>query len=439
MLRAFSRVCLTLFLVAWAHLACAQSNIIGGGIFGDVKKAGASLVMPLFSRSNGGSNSTTTQYFAFANGSASVSTAIRETPAAVAGTITKLIANYPTGAGTGTYTITLRKNGADTALTCQIVSAATQCTDTTDSVSFNPGDTYGYKVVPTSTPTSNSEWEVAAVFTGASASLLSMSDANPSNSAVNYLGVTYATAFATTEANASSLMPTGGTVDQFYVAGSAAPGAGLQWVYSIFKNGSNTGITCTISGASTTSCNDTSDSMTYSLNDTISFELCPGTVSGGVCTPSGTPAVSNARFGFRWRPTNTGEVPVFAATSAPNASSARFYAPSAGAPVSVEAGTVNLTPIAMTVKKLVGSVSTAPGGATSRTVVLRSGTGSGQSNAGTPGTETCTITSASTSCPQDTTNTYSSSVGTLLDWDVTVSGANAASTWFRLSGVVTVP
>ncbi len=69
-----------------------------------------------------------------------------------AGTIQNVgfTANSNPGVGTG-WTFTLRKNGADTAITFTIINA-TSGSDTTHTVSFVAGDYFDWKVVPTNTP-----------------------------------------------------------------------------------------------------------------------------------------------------------------------------------------------------------------------------------------------------------------------------------------------
>jgi hypothetical protein len=61
--------------------------------------------------------------------------------------------NGAPGAGK-TWTLTLRKNGADTALTCIITGTVVpaQCIDSTHSAVFSAGDTVDVKVVPTGGP-----------------------------------------------------------------------------------------------------------------------------------------------------------------------------------------------------------------------------------------------------------------------------------------------
>jgi hypothetical protein len=67
----------------------------------------------------------------------------------IAGTVSNLRIELEAAAGSAGngYTFTLRKGGVDTAVTCQILGAATSCTDTTNSVSFAVGDLFSIKAV----------------------------------------------------------------------------------------------------------------------------------------------------------------------------------------------------------------------------------------------------------------------------------------------------
>lgn len=57
------------------------------------------------------------------------------------GTAKKLMVSLTTAPGaTGSATLTIRKNGVDTALSCTVSGTATTCSNTSTSVSFNDGD-----------------------------------------------------------------------------------------------------------------------------------------------------------------------------------------------------------------------------------------------------------------------------------------------------------
>ncbi len=54
------------------------------------------------------------------------------------------------------YTFTVRKNSLDTAVTCRIAGTDTACSDLTNSVTFNLGDTISIRVLPLGSPTTRS-------------------------------------------------------------------------------------------------------------------------------------------------------------------------------------------------------------------------------------------------------------------------------------------
>ncbi len=58
------------------------------------------------------------------------------------------------GVGTS-WTVTLRKEGADTASTCTIADNATSCSDNTNTVAFVGGERVNYKIVPSGSPTAS--------------------------------------------------------------------------------------------------------------------------------------------------------------------------------------------------------------------------------------------------------------------------------------------
>jgi hypothetical protein len=84
----------------------------------------------------------------FVGAGASGTEAAVKQPAAVAMIVNKLYVITATApGGTETQVWTLRKNGADTAITCTITGAATTANDTAHSVSFVPTDTIDLKLV----------------------------------------------------------------------------------------------------------------------------------------------------------------------------------------------------------------------------------------------------------------------------------------------------
>ncbi len=76
-------------------------------------------------------------------------------------------------------------------------------------------------------------------------------------------------------ANVRQVLAVGGTASNLQIKISQAPGSGNQWKLTLCKNGSATGVTCTISGSSATACSDASHTASFSAGDTISMEIDP--------------------------------------------------------------------------------------------------------------------------------------------------------------------
>lgn len=95
----------------------------------------------------------------------------------------------------------------------------------------------------------------------------------------------------TTEANVDVAAPSALTVTNLQVSVSAAPGAGNSYAITFRDAGSDTAVTCTISGASATSCSDLTHSVNVAQGDLIDWKI----VSAGtiVTTPTLTITSNN--------------------------------------------------------------------------------------------------------------------------------------------------
>ena len=68
--------------------------------------------------------------------------------AGAAGTLSSFEFNVSSSPGFGaSWTVTVRKNGANTSVTCTISGAATSCTDSSHTASFSAGDTLSIRIV----------------------------------------------------------------------------------------------------------------------------------------------------------------------------------------------------------------------------------------------------------------------------------------------------
>ena len=114
---------------------------------------------------------------------------------------------------------------------------------------------------------------------GAAISTSMMSFCNGSLSAGLTLYYNYQRA-TTTEAEVKMPMPFAGTFSRLYVAASTAPTGAETFIATMRKNGADTTITCTITGAAV-SANDTTHSATFAAGDLIDLKIVS---SGGAAT-----------------------------------------------------------------------------------------------------------------------------------------------------------
>lgn len=341
----------------------------------------------------------------------------------VAGTISRLYARMGTALSPGTsYIITLRVNGASTALTCTITDAALGCSDTVNTVAVAVDDDVSVLIDPENTPTTQTQVQIAVQFEGSTAgeSLLLSGTQQPSTSATVYGPVGYYTTSNATEDLRTVRFPTGGTVDRLYVELQNAPGSGKNRTITLRKNGADTGITCQVVDTATT-CEETATSVSVAADDILSFSY----------TPSGTPAVSNVTASLRFVPTVDGES-VMTTNSAGNASAIvnQYLGTGGNTPTGTEGLTNSIAPTAFTWKKLYFDVTTAPGSGNSRGIY-------GRLNAAT--TTLTTSVSDTNTTNSDTTNEVSVAAGDLINWVTEPISLPTAPTTFRISGVMYIP
>ena len=94
---------------------------------------------------------------------------------------------------------------------------------------------------------------------------------------------------STTETNVDVESPAAVTVTNFYVQLSGAVGMGNSVAFTWRKNAADTTLTCTISGASATSCNDTTHSATLAQADLVDIKAVgSGTIVASVTTVMAT-------------------------------------------------------------------------------------------------------------------------------------------------------
>ncbi len=213
----------------------------------------------------------------------------------------------------------------------------------------------------------------------------------------------------------ASPMPAAGSFANLAIKLTVAPGGVTSRTFTLFKNGSSTAVTLTITGAATTG-SDITNSASYSAGDTLELRT----------SVSGSPAGSAWYFSVSFTPT-TPDVSVYG-WSASNLIANAFVQPFNGS------GFVGTTQFAgTTVVSAPGSITdmrwrlgTAPGGVTSRTATLFKNNVAQDGTGGTPDTRV-TITGASTTGNASFSLTVAA--GDQITCKHTVSGSPAGATW----------
>lgn len=217
----------------------------------------------------------------------------------IAGTFSKLrvLSEYVPG-GSESIIVTLRKNAANTSLTCTVTSAATTCSDTTNSVSVVQGD----KLVFAVNVSANNLPIVSATmdFTPTTANetfLSSVTNGGVSGTTLNYCSVLSSRSCTPTSNNSFVVgFPGAGTLDML-VASTTAPSAGKTWDFTIRNNRASTTVTCRVDGAAPNWCVDTTNSVSIAAGDLVDFATMP----------LGTPTSSIVSEGSRFVPTVAGD------------------------------------------------------------------------------------------------------------------------------------
>jgi hypothetical protein len=279
----------------------------------------------------------------------------------------------PTGGNT--WTIMVRKNLADTALTCTITAADSGVCTTSAGLALVPGDRLSLRTTSTGAP-AGTFVSVSNVFepTTPGDTLLFSYAPSISTSAAQAI-MPFMPGAASIAFRRYSMMPDDGTVDRLYVYSNApgTGGSGKSYDYSIYKNGAVTSPAITTNIADTSvSGNDVTNSFTVvgpsgaTAGDDIEF----------VGSPNSTPTAAVAGFGARFRPT-TAKFPLMVSNSvATGGATTELFYPMTGSSVSGTAteADVQTASDAMTITKLAAKYSAAPGALASgksRTVILR--------------------------------------------------------------------
>lgn len=232
--------------------------------------------------------------------------------------------------------------------------------------------------------------------------LISITQSLASNVRYSGLQAWNSLSVSSTEANASQVATQSGVLGSLYVSLSAAPGVGNSRTATIYKNGSATSMTCTISNAATTA-NDTVHTVSYSAGDTLSVEW----------NFSGTPTAAQAAFGLQ--ADQTGQTLYTSDPLTVLGTGANTYLPlQQGVSASTTPTVPSVIPTNGTISNMYFKLSGVPGAGKSYTATLVVN--------GSTTALTCAISGNATTTANDTTDSVSVSAGDTAYWQVTPSG-----------------
>lgn len=237
----------------------------------------------------------------------------------------------------------------------------------------------------------------------------SSNGAGGSTSAVNYgVFASGLIAFSTTQTDIEQVISHDLTIDRLMVYLATAPGSGKSWEFTLMKNGSATGLTCTISDAATTG-QDVSNSVSFSAGDTVSMRS----------TPSGTPTATG-RIQWTARQESSGTQALITGTNNTALGTTTQFINADHSPVSTGTQVNIQSPIPCdgTISHMYTILTVAPGVGNSRlTALMVNGSASALS---------VTISDANTT-GNDTSNSVSVSAGDLVSVRSTVTGTPGGS------------
>jgi hypothetical protein len=266
------------------------------------------------------------------------------------------------------WQVTLMKNGSTTTLTATISNTATTASDVAHSVTYAAGDTLSLQVIPSGTPTVPLlSWNVDFDSTAsANFPVLASTAASTVNSGVRYnlAQGSSGSAWNSTETNVSIIVPSAGTISDFYGLLSGAPGASKSYDFAVMLNGSAQTLAINFTGAAQTTASDTTHSFSVAAGDLISIR----------CTPTSTPTSVAAGFGLLFTPTTDGEsFHSMNTLVSPSSSATNYQSPTGTGATSWNTTEANRNhPFGpVTIKAMFVGCSTAPGAAKSFTYTLR--------------------------------------------------------------------
>lgn len=335
----------------------------------------------------------------------------------VAGTIKNLAVRAGNALTTGSYAVTLRVNGADTALTATVDSTNQVQFDTTHTVALLATDDIDFKIVPTGTPTAVTRMQISWEFDSDSLSVPLFSWEVATGSTANFFLPGAVGGSTSTELELTGIMPCAGTFSGIGVKQSGAPGAGTANNFTLRKNGADSALTNSVSGTNTS----------VAVGGTPVHVVAGDMVSIGR-TLTGAPANASLGIVLVWTPDNAGDRPVFGNITGANYTTGPRFGPASGynaTTETTESNTNALAPVAMTLSSLRFGTSAAPGAGQSRTATLRKN-----------GAASALSVALSAAANDVDTDSVTLAAGDLIDVQYDVSSSSAAATTYSRTGMI---
>ena len=293
------------------------------------------------------------------NGSSSISNteANAQAPMPTNGTLSNFqagLTNAPTAGNSWAFTV--RVAGADSALSVTVADAAVTSAVDTDVVSVTAGQLVNISITPTGTPAAGGATYWSCTFTPAipGETILLGTNLGTAGATTNFLSLAGAHTPDTVEADTHIMPCCAGTFKKFYVAVTAAPGAGTSVVYTLRKAAGNTSVAVTISETGTSG-NDTTNTSIAAADDKYAVQQVTG---------SGAPTYSVAKYGVVFMPDVPGNFPIcFVTDDALNTGATEFAPLAAGNTVltATESETKCLASVGFTLKRISVWLSASPG------------------------------------------------------------------------------
>lgn len=252
--------------------------------------------------------------------------------------------------------------------------------------------------------------------------IFSGSTITSSTTAANFSAVQgqESTAYTFVENTVQEVDPAGGTWSNLYVNSSAAPGAGKSYQFIFRTNGTNSPITCTISGATATTCVDVSDSMITIPGDLVSMEILP----------SGTPTAATFSFSMQRTPAIPNQY-ILMGNGATFATATEYVPLSGVGSFTSAANNMAIIPQACTFENLYISMVAAPGAAKTYTFAYDT------NQAATPSAVKCTVSGATATTCNDVVDSSITIPGAIVNIQQAETGTpiSTSTAW----GIVCVP